>query len=241
MSAHRSRRRALNVDLDALRVQSGDRVVDVGCGDGVLAEELARAGVHVTGVEPADYLRRRFSARLDAVDPESDVVDGVADRLPFDAGVVEHIVMTEVLEHVPDPNAALLELRRVLAPGGTLCLSVPTSYTELLFWRMHPRYADNATHERIFTKPELRRLLTRAGFEIQRWEGRNFRPAVSWLFHAALRSEADHTGAILEHRFVDSLLDVVWWLLSVLRLREFVEGLGNRAWAKSWYIYCRAR
>ena len=110
--------------------------------------------------------------------------------------------MTEVLEHVPDPKAALIELHRVLRRGGVLCFSVPTSYTELVFWRLHPDYAENATHERIFTRPELERLIGLAGFEVIRWEGRNFLPAVSWVFHAVLRSNSDHTGAILEHRFV---------------------------------------
>lgn len=229
-----------NVDLALLGVRLGDRLIDVGCGDGRLAELLARAGIHVTGVEPAAYLRQRFRERLTGVDPDTRVVDGSADHLPFGDGEIAGAVMTEVLEHVPDPAAALVELHRVLVPGGVLCLSVPTSYTELVFWRLHPAYADNATHERIFTKPELRRLIERAGFTIETWEGRNFRPALSWLFHAVLRSRADHTGSILEHRFVDYALGVVWRALRLIGLISFVEAIGNRVWAKSWYVYCRA-
>ena len=229
-----------NVDLQALEVRAGDRVVDVGCGEGGLAELLARAGLHVTGVEPAGYLRERFAARVGVIDPESTVVDGLADALPFADGELSAIVMTEVLEHVPDPKSALVELRRVLRPGGILCLSVPTSYTELLFWRLHPRYAQNATHERIFTRPELERLISLSGFEVTRWEGRNFLPAVSWVFHTLLRSESDHTGAILEHRFVDRALGALWRLLELVGARGFVEAAGNRVWAKSWYVYCRA-
>jgi 2-polyprenyl-3-methyl-5-hydroxy-6-metoxy-1,4-benzoquinol methylase len=226
--------------LTALGAERGARVVDVGCGEGQLAELLAAAGLHVTGVEPAAYLRDRFRERVLSIDPESSVLDGLAGRLPFADGEVEHIVMTEVLEHVPDPSSALKELRRVLAPQGTLCVAVPTSYTELVFWRLHPDYASNATHERIFTKPELRRLIERAGFSIEQWEGRNFLPAVSWVFHALLRSRSDHTGAILEHRFVDLGLAAVWRLMALMRVLPFVEAVGNRVWAKSWYVYCRA-
>jgi 2-polyprenyl-3-methyl-5-hydroxy-6-metoxy-1,4-benzoquinol methylase len=229
-----------NVNLPALGVRAGDRVIDVGCGEGGLAELLARAGLHVTGVEPAAHLREHFEARLGGIDPESAVVDGLADALPFADGELSAIVMTEVLEHVSDPKSALVELRRVLRPGGVLCLSVPTSYTELLFWRLHPRYAENATHERIFTRPELDRLILLSGFEVTRWEGRNFLPAVSWVFHALLRSESDHTGAILEHRFVDRALGGLWRVLELIGSRGLVEAAGNRIWAKSWYVYCRA-
>lgn len=232
--------RIANVDLARLGAGPGSRVVDVGCGEGGLAELIARSGRHVTGVEPAEYLRERFRRRLAAVDSESVVVDGLADAMPFADGELSAIVMTEVLEHVPDPRAALGELRRVLRPGGRLCLSVPSSYTELVFWRLHPRYAENATHERIFTRPELRRLLEISGFEIERWEGRNFRPALSWIFHALLRSRSDHTGAILEHRFVDRGLGACWRLLALLGLDGLADAIGNRVWAKSWYVYCRA-
>ncbi len=236
----RQSRMVANIDLARLDARAGDRIVDVGCGEGGLAELLAAAGLHVTGVEPAAYLRERFAARMIGLDPGSRVVDGLADRLPFKDGELERIVMTEVLEHVPDPAAALKEIRRVLKAGGRLCLSVPTSYTELVFWRLHPSYADNATHERIFTKPELRRLIVQAGFEIERWEGRNFRPAVSWIFHSLLRSRSDHAGVILEHRFVDYGLEVVWRLLGLIGSAGVVESVGNRIWAKSWYVYARA-
>lgn len=233
------RPRVGNVDLEALRIRRGQGVVDVGCGEGGLALLFAQAGIPVIGIEPSPQLRERFRRRVLAVDPRSVVADGRADSLPFADGEVQHVVMTEVLEHVPDPAAALRELRRVLAPDGTLCLSVPTSYTELLFWRLHPLYAENATHERIFTKPELRRALGQAGFAIERWEGRNFQPAISWVFHCLFRSRSDHTGAILEHRWIDLGLNGLWRLLALLGLLKPVEALGNRVWAKSWYIYCR--
>jgi len=229
-----------NIAFDVFPVRVGARVVDVGCGDGRLAAQMVRAGLHVTGIEPEAYLRERFLEQVTAVDPQSIAVDGLADRLPFADGRVRHVVMTEVLEHVADPSKALAELRRVLTPDGMLCLSVPTSYTELVYWRLHPRYAKNATHERIFTKPELRRLILASGFRIERWEGRNFLPAVSWIVHALLRSDADHTGEILEHVGVDRLLARLWVLLLRVHLLRPVEWAGNRVWAKSWYVYCRA-
>jgi SAM-dependent methyltransferase len=227
-----------NIDLDTLAVGPGDPVIDVGCGEGALAELLARAGLRVTGVEPADYLRERFEARLAAVD-SAQVVDGVVERLPFGDGEVGAAISTEVLEHVADPDAAMRELHRVLRPGAVACVSVPTSFTELLYWRLHPRYAANATHLRIFTKPELRRLIEANGFEVVRWEGRNFKSAVSWVFHSLLRSPSDHAGVIQGHLWVDRVLDAGWRALDLVGLLDPVERLGNRVWPKSWYVYFR--
>jgi SAM-dependent methyltransferase len=230
-----------NVDLAKLGVGPGDRVIDLGCGEGVLAEMLARAGLHVTGIEPAAYLRERFAARVGAVDPESAVVDGLADRLPFGDGEAGAVVTTEVLEHVPDPEAALRELHRAMRPGAMLCLSVPTSFTELLFWRLHPRYAENATHLRIFTKPELRRLLDVTGFDVEAWEGRNFYAALLWTFHALLRTPSDHTGQILGNAWMTRIVDAGWRALQIVGLDGLAERAGNRVWPKSWYVYCRRR
>jgi len=228
-----------NVDLAKLGVRAGDRVVDLGCGEGALAELLARAGVHVTGVEPAAYLRERFAARVVAIDPESVVVDGLADRLPFGDAEVGAVVTTEVLEHVPDPEAALRELHRAMRPGAVLCFSVPTSFTELVFWRLHPRYAENATHLRIFTKPELRRLVDVCGFDVVAWEGRNFPAALLWTFHALLRTPSDHTGLLLGNAWLTRIVDAGWRVLQLAGLDALAERAGNRIWPKSWYVYCR--
>lgn len=228
-----------NFNLDYLDAGPGAKVVDIGCGDGLFSRELARHGYRVKGVEPEAYLRKKFAAWATAERLPATVVRGTAERLPFRSGTVRTAVITEVLEHVDDPRPAVAEIFRVMAPGGTLCVSVPTSRTERVYWKLHPGYEANSTHRRIFTKDQLLQLLAGAGFEVRRVEGRNFVPALSWVFHALLRSQSDHAGKIKNHTWVDRGLDGGWRGLRWLRLEGPVTNLGNRLFPKSWYVYCR--
>ena len=211
-----------NVDLAKLGVGPGDRVVDLGCGEGALAELLARAGLHVTGVEPAAYLRERFAARLGADRP------GLRrGRRPRGPAAVRRrrgrarSCTTEVLEHVPDPEAALRELHRAMRPGAVLCLSVPTSFTELLFWRLHPRYAENATHLRIFTKPELRAAdRRRAASTSSPGRAATSTPRCCGRSTPLLRTPSDHTGQILGNAWMTRVVDAGWRALQLVAPRR---------------------
>jgi SAM-dependent methyltransferase len=227
-----------NVDVERLRLKRGDEILDVGCGDGHLARSLVEAGYRVTGVEPSARLRAAFEEAAADLDTTAyAVVAGYAEQLPFADGRWRAAVMTEVLEHVENPATVLAELNRVVAPGGVICVSVPTSRTERLYSHLHPRYLANATHRTVFTREGLSELLGRAGFRIVHVEGRNFIPAVLWVFHAALRSEADHTGAILQHLWVNRAVELAMAVLQRLRLLRFVIDGGNRVFPKSWYFY----
>jgi SAM-dependent methyltransferase len=227
-----------NVNVEQLRLRRGEEVLDVGCGAGHVARRFLEEGYRVTGVEPSEPLRIAFDAaavQLDGADYM--LVDARAESLPFPDGRWRAAIMTEVLEHVEDPACVLAELSRVLAPGGMLCLSVPSGWTEQLYSRLHPRYLANATHRTIFSKKRLRGLLTRSGFRVVAVEGRNFIPAVLWVLHAALRSEADHTGTILQHLWVNRALERITAGLDRLRVLPLVLAVGNRVFPKSWYVY----
>ncbi len=97
------------------RVQAGERVLDVGCGEGRFAAELARAGARVVGVDVAEEPLRRARARH----PELDLrlVDGEGSWELADASF-DVVWAGEVIEHVADTAAWLSEVRRVLRSGG---------------------------------------------------------------------------------------------------------------------------
>ncbi len=118
------RRRAawLLAQLEA-RVAKGGRVLDLGCGQGFYLPLYARLGLIATGVEPDPVPRAEALRTANALGFA--VVDAPAELLPFTEASFDAVVMSEVLEHLPDPALALAEAARVLVPGGLLLVTVP--------------------------------------------------------------------------------------------------------------------
>jgi SAM-dependent methyltransferase len=120
--------RAFNARMIALAgMPPAGRVADVGCGAGELLAAVAEAwpGAALYGV---DFAASRLRTAAAGVPGGARLVDAdLRTRLPFRDRVFDLVFCTEVLEHLPDPRRALRELRRVLAPGGRLALSVPNA------------------------------------------------------------------------------------------------------------------
>jgi 2-polyprenyl-6-hydroxyphenyl methylase / 3-demethylubiquinone-9 3-methyltransferase len=103
---------------------TGARVLDVGCGGGLLAEALARAGAQLTGIDLApgmiEVARLHAAESALAIDYRVSSAEALAgsDVAPFDA-----VTCMEMLEHVPDPAASVATLARLVRPGGALFVS----------------------------------------------------------------------------------------------------------------------
>lgn len=98
----------------------GRRVLDVGCGGGLLSEPLRRAGARVVGVDLSEnsLLAARNHARAGYLG--IDYLRSPAERLPFAGGSFDLVVAFDVLEHLADLSQAVVEISRVLRPGGRL-------------------------------------------------------------------------------------------------------------------------
>jgi ubiquinone/menaquinone biosynthesis C-methylase UbiE len=94
------------------------RILDAGCGTGLNLRHLPAGSVGVD-INPRniELLKQRL--------PQHTVLEGDVEALPFADGSFGTVLCTEVIEHIPDPSAALAEYRRVLQPGGVLIGSVP--------------------------------------------------------------------------------------------------------------------
>lgn len=130
------------------------RVLDIGCGTGIILPDLQRWGT-VTGLDSSpvalDFCRQRGAA---CVRDGSATATGVPD-------VSQDIVTSlDVIEHVADDAAAVAECARVLVPGGTLLLTVPALPA---LWSHHDVINQ---HRRRYRAPELARLLQGAGLTV---------------------------------------------------------------------------
>ncbi|MFN9805422.1 MAG: class I SAM-dependent methyltransferase [Betaproteobacteria bacterium] len=137
--------RAGKVALGRLRVASlladpGTRALDCGAGCGEFTYLMSSRGYRMTGIEPNDGYRE-FARREYGVDLRA----GTLDDVDFDSGEFDLITMFHVLEHVPDPAAALRRLGSWLRPGGHLYIEVPNALTAVsspsnLYHRAHLYY-----------------------------------------------------------------------------------------------------
>ena len=147
-------------------VRPGDRVLDLGAGDGAFAAELGAAGCAVVAVDVAQEALRRARARVPGLDARLAPEDG---PLPLDEDAVDVVWAGEVLEHVADVTGLLAEVRRVLRWGGALVLTTPyhgrVSVAALAVrGRLDDHFDPRADHLRFFTAATLRALLADAGF-----------------------------------------------------------------------------
>ncbi len=159
--------RRLRFLLDAVR--PGQRVLDLGCGDGWFSAALLAAGTTPVAVDAARGALRRARARVPGLDARH-WPDGAP--LPVEDASVDLAWAGEVLEHVVDLAPWLSEVRRVVRPRGVLLVTTPDhDPLALLALALRPRrfathFEPRSDHLRFFSAGSLRALLDDLGFEV---------------------------------------------------------------------------
>ncbi len=133
------------VGRTAMHIGDGDRLLDVGCGLGEEARELARlAGA--TGEVTAVDLSKTLIAEARERDNGAGVRYAVGDinSLDFADGTFDAVRSERVIQHVPDPDAAIAELVRVTVPGGRVCV-IDTDWDSFLMDGVPAAYLESLT------------------------------------------------------------------------------------------------
>ena len=171
--------------IDSLARLGGKRVLDVGCGGGILAEAMARRAMHVTGIDLST--RPLGVARLHAL--ETGVAnlayrEVAAEALAAESpGAFDVVTCMEMLEHVPDPSSIVRAVSTLVRPGGWVFFSTlnrnPKSFLFAIVGAEYVlRLLPRGTHEYAkFIRPsELARWCRQAGLDVQGTRGMGYNP-----------------------------------------------------------------
>lgn len=174
------KRRASNV-ITGLDLQDGDKVLEVGCGNGYYLSLLNRVGLKLdlTGVD-IDQLALNDAIKFIG-DNKVKVVLANAVKLPFKDNSFDKIVMSEVIEHVDEEKAVLQEIYRVLKKGGILTLTTcnidypffwdPINFVLQHFFNTHIKAGFWAgiwnQHTRLYKIEQVEKLIKQTKFEVK--------------------------------------------------------------------------
>ena len=161
----------LTVDFDLFDIRYGHRVLDIGAGLGRHSFEALTRGARVVAADLDDVALKEVAQMGAAMIAEDqaplgatlDCIRADALHLPFEDHSFDRIIASEVMEHIPDDEAAMRELHRILKPGGIVAVTVPRRWPEQICWLLSNQYHSAAGgHVRIFSRTELESKLQRA-------------------------------------------------------------------------------
>jgi 2-polyprenyl-3-methyl-5-hydroxy-6-metoxy-1,4-benzoquinol methylase len=152
---------------------AGETVLDIGCGNARDITPILRAGARIVGVDLSEGMIQQ--ARMDlaaAGHGDVDLAVGDATQLKYLTASFDKVLCSEVIEHIPDADAAVSEMSRVLKPAGTLVISTPNrsswyGFDRYVLWTGVLRKTWNHPFDNRRTMSDLRSLLERNGFEIR--------------------------------------------------------------------------
>lgn len=150
-------------------VKRGEKALDAGCGTGVYSIELAKRGIDVTGVDDSEEMLNRAGIKAVKGGLRIKFLNASALNLPFPDNHFDLILSVCMLCFVKEPQRALLEMKRVLKPGGRIVIGALNKWSS---WAL-ARRAKGLFRETVYNRaefispPELERTLQRAGFDVE--------------------------------------------------------------------------
>jgi SAM-dependent methyltransferase len=235
----------LTIRFNRLGLRPGDKFLDAGAGFGRHAFEAARQGATVFALDYATdevvMTRNTFGAMLEAKEITDKAYGGVlrgdATKLPFEDNTFDCVVTSEVLEHIQDDVSVLSELHRVLKPGGSLGVTVPSWWPEKINWMLSDEYHAPKSvggHVRIYSATELKAKLRSAGLEvIDSHHAHALHSPYWWLKCAVGPRNNDHSLVKKYREFLE------WDIMTQPRSMQVAERALSPLMGKSLVVYSR--
>lgn len=229
------------IDFDQLRLTDGDRLLDLGCGEGRHAiTAYTRGDVTSVGVDVSladvQITAERFCEFVQPGSFDRHLLLAVTDGrfLPFAEESFDKVICSEVLEHIPDYLAVLKEIVRVLKTGGVLAVSVPRFFPEWVCWQLSDEYHEvDGGHIRIFNAGHLREDIEALGLVHYRRHWAHALHVPYWWLKCLFWRGDDEDVAVVKayHKLL------VWDLMKKPWVTRKLESLLNPLMGKSVVMY----
>jgi ubiquinone/menaquinone biosynthesis C-methylase UbiE len=228
------------IRTQALNIKAGDIVVDIGCGEGrhsiatsAYFPDATCIGLDLCfeDLDNANKKTQTFFSKNNAVH----YVNANAYTLPFADGSIDHVICSEVLEHIPNYQQVLHEIDRTLKDGGSFSTSVPRAWPEKICWYFSNEYHQvDGGHIRIFDANALKSEISSLQFSyLSRHWAHALHAPYWWLRCIFWRKNKQHKIVELYHRIL------VWDLMQRPWLTQTLERLLNPIMGKSIVMYFR--
>ena len=231
----------LTIDFERFKLRDGNRVLDLGCGVGrhaITAYSLKNARSIGIDISFSDLriAGERFEKEFrETGNGKKSFGLSVADAgsLPFADHSFDRVICSEVLEHIPDYQSALMEIERVLIPGGILAASVPRFFPEWVCWKLSDEYhQEKGGHIRIFKAEQLRNDIEKQGLVYYDGHGAHALHVPYWWLQCLFWKRRDSLKLIKAyHRFL------VWDLFKKPWITRTIDKILNPFIGKSVVMY----
>ena len=230
------------IDFETLKLSDGDRILDLGCGEGrhaisaYMVNDVESVGIDLS-LGDLETTRERFQEFVEPENTNKSLVISVAsaESLPFADEAFDKIICSEVLEHIHSYQQVIVEINRVLKTGGIAAISVPRFFPEWICWQLSDGYHGvEGGHVRIFRANELRNDMESTGFIcFGKHHAHSLHVPYWWLKCLFWREPGEPNASIVDryHQFL------TWDLMQQPFITRFLDKLLNPIMGKSVVMY----
>ncbi|WP_370980176.1 methyltransferase domain-containing protein [Agaribacterium sp. ZY112] len=221
------------ININQLPIKVGDFVLDLGCGEGrhSIASQwhfpkakIIALDLNIEDLKTAEKKQNEFQPLNSTI-----YLNASAYQLPFASESLDHIICSEVLEHLDDYQQALKEIQRCLKPGGSLSISVPRWWPERLCWLLSKSYHQvPGGHVRIFKGSDLNKNIRQLGFKQQQHYWAHALHSPYWWLRCLFWRQGEQQWLCRQYHKL-----LIWDLLKKPALTRQLERLLNPVMGKS--------